>query len=109
MADLNLTVSVHCIRPDWAISNQNEKFNDVRYRIYINEQLIVERNWIWSNNHYLNENVWIDNNSKEYEVRLEPVLIATNQAKFTLKDLKITNAKYYTNLVQDTRLRVELT
>lgn len=88
MNAINLSVEVHCIRPPWGQYNTVGIFNDSRYRIYISNDLITERSWVWNNNTFLLENIWILPNSKnEHVLKLEPVVTIPEQAKFFLERL----------------------
>jgi hypothetical protein len=86
----NITVEVHCRRPVWAVHHWEERYRDNHYRIYINNDLITERTWIWDESIYLKEHLWanltpIDSHS----IRLEPITYMPEQAKFRLLELSI--------------------
>lgn len=66
------------------------KFNLSRYRIYVNNDLITERDWNWDNNTFLNENIWVTNDSNEtYIVSLIPLVYIPQQAVFKLNNLRV--------------------
>ena len=48
-----------------------DKGNKPRYRLYVNDELFVERTYIWTDNKYLRENLQIEASSGEYIIRLE--------------------------------------
>lgn len=108
MSDVKLIVNVHCHRPEWAITNPIEKFNDVRYRLYVNDELFTERTWSWPNNYLLLETLWAANNQQTYTIHLEPVTVSPSQAKFRLENMKITNFRYQTVSVSDQSITVQL-
>ena len=54
MSDVNLTVEVHCLQPRWI---EHEK---AKYRIYVNDDLIIERTWIWDQDTVIEENITVD-------------------------------------------------
>ena len=58
-----------------------------RYRCYVNDELFVERTWIWSE-HYLEEQLQIDAEPGEYNIRYE--LIDTENAKLKISNYRIT-------------------
>ena len=63
MSEVNLKFEVHCQtrRPLWANLNSNSKFanyTNSKYRVYINNDLITERDWCWDNI-FLIEDIWI--------------------------------------------------
>lgn len=85
MTDTNINFQVFCTRPGWAINNADSKFTDVRYRIYVDDNLITERTWVWHNNIALHENFYVNFDlAHEHRLRLEPVMYSTQQAAFEL-------------------------
>jgi len=109
MYDTNITVEVYCFRPPWSQRNPIKMFNDSRYRIYINQNLITERSWIWDNNIYLLENIWIHaDKSTEYIVKLDPVVTVPEQAKFCLENLKSKNLEITSQAVDDLQINFTL-
>ena len=109
MSEVNLTVEVHCTRPPWGQLNSCKKFTDSRYRIYINDDLITERSWIWDNNILLNENIWIiADTGTDYTLRVDPVVLIPEQAKFTIDNFKITNVPADINKIDDLQVNFTL-
>jgi flagellar assembly factor FliW len=108
MSEINLKVDVHCKRPDWSFTNVNPICLDNKYRIYINNDLITERNWIWGNDIFLCENIWIKTKNIVNNVRLESVLHIPEQAKFTLKNFKVINYKYAVESEEDTKISFKI-
>lgn len=108
MTDVNLTFEVHCERPRWAIDNINntiQNYSDSRYRIYVDDDLMVERTWIWGNNVFLQENIWINvNKNSTHTLLLEPIVLIQQQAKFNIKNLQILNNQ--SNINEFTDLQV---
>lgn len=102
MKETSIMVEVHCTRPPWSIQNTKSKLG-TRYRLYLDNDLIVERSWIWDNETFLLENIWI---STEYGVeknlKLEPVLYAPGQAEFKLKNISIPNKFCAIEIKEDT-------
>jgi hypothetical protein len=89
----NITVEVHCRRPPWAINHWEERYRDSRYRIYIDNDLITERTWLWDNTTYLREDLWANLTPKDLHfIRLEPVIHIPEQAKFGLLEFNVANA-----------------
>ena len=84
-ASTNITVEIHCERPPWAMHHWEEKYKNSHYRIYINDDLITERTWIWDNTIYLKEHLWAKlDSTATHSVRLESVTYIPEQAKFEL-------------------------
>ena len=99
--DINFKVEVHCERAPWAITNP--KYSDSRYRIYVNENLILERTWVWANNMFINESIVIDGEIGEsYKVILQPVLALHTQATFKLRNLQVIDHVHDVDVVGDT-------
>ena len=87
MDDININFHVYCTRPGWAISNPNPKYTDVRYRIYVDDDLITERTWVWGNDIYLHENFYVRfDTAVNHRLRLEPVVYNENQASFEVRN-----------------------
>jgi len=88
----NITVEVHCRRPPWSIHHWEERYRDSRYRIYIDNDLITERTWIWDNTTYLREDLWANLSFLgPHSIRLEPVIHIPDQAKFGLLEFNVAN------------------
>jgi len=69
MSEVSLRVQVHCLQPGW-IEHENS-----RYRLYVNDDLITERTWIWPMNTYIEEEVLVEvPESESHIVRLETIL-----------------------------------
>jgi hypothetical protein len=65
---VNLTVEVHFEKPTGFQY-------DTIYRIYVNEELLVERSWIWDSQTFLKENICINVNSDTvYTIFLDSIL-----------------------------------
>ncbi len=102
MYDVNITVEVHCIRPLWGQYNIIKKYSDSRYRIYINNDLITERSWVWNNDTFIVENVWIHaDKDNEYSLKLKHVVTIPEQAKFRLQNIKSKNLEITSNTIDD--------
>ena len=109
MYDTNITVEVHCFRPLWGQHNRIKMFNDSKYRIYINQDLITERSWIWDNDTFLLENIWIHaDKSNEYVLKLEPIVTIPEQAKFCLENLKSKNLEITNKAIDDLQINFTL-
>lgn len=66
MSEVNLTVEVHCLQPRWIA---HEK---ARYRIYVDDDLITERIWIWDQDTIIEENFTVDvSPNLNHAVRIE--------------------------------------
>lgn len=51
MKEATITVEVHCVQPRW-VDKENS-----HYRIYLNDELMTERTWIWDQDTYIQENI----------------------------------------------------
>lgn len=49
-----IDVEVHCLQPRW-VADENSK-----YRIYFDDELLTERDWIWAQDIYIQENMIVD-------------------------------------------------
>jgi hypothetical protein len=91
MSQVNLKVQVHCLRPSWV------DFENNKYRLYVDNDMITERSWIWNTKTLLDENIWVELElDTEHLIKIVPVLDPINSfVKFTLKNLRINNNLYY--------------
>ena len=90
-ASTSITVEVHCQRPIWAMHLPEKRYQDSRYRIYIDNDLITERSWIWDNTIYLKEHLWAKlDPTATHSVRLVPITHIPEQAKFELCQFLVT-------------------
>lgn len=63
-----LDVEVHCLQPGWV---EHEKS---KYRLYLNDELLTERDWIWSQDTYIQENMIVEvPKGLMHSVRLEVI------------------------------------
>jgi hypothetical protein len=54
MIETYLDVEVHCLQPRW-VADEHSK-----YRLYINDELLTERDWIWAQDIYIHENMLVE-------------------------------------------------
>ncbi len=91
-AATNITVEVHCQQPPWAINHWEDQYRDSRYRIYVDNDLITERTWIWDNSTLIQENLWVNvDQTATHTLKLESVTYIPEQAKFSLGLLSANN------------------
>ena len=95
MDTINLIFNLHGTIPKWVenqkIQSYEKNFLNSRYRIYVNNDLIVERNWLFDNNIFLRESLWLNCILKEYTLKIEPIVFNLNQIKFFIKNPKVNN------------------
>ena len=60
---------------------------DSRYRIYLEDELLVERTWRWDEDTYLEEMLQIKAEPGLYKVSLEKAL--PTKTRFTVKNLRV--------------------
>ena len=84
MADVKLKVQVHVLQPGWIEYERN------KYRLYINDDLITERTWIWNINTVIEENIFIDVPPHiSHIIRIEPILDHQSIAQFGLRNFRV--------------------
>lgn len=54
MIETLIDVEIHCLQPRW-VADENSK-----YRIYLNDELLTERDWIWSQDIYIREHIEVE-------------------------------------------------
>jgi hypothetical protein len=85
MNETSIIIQVHALQPRWI------DYEQPKYRVYVNDDLITERTWSWDLNTFIEENMCVDVPSGvSHTIRLE--LIKTRPmdlAQFGLQNLKI--------------------
>jgi len=86
--ETSVTVQVHALKPSWIRVEQN------KYRLYVNNDLITERDWIWNLNTYIEEKFYINaEKGSIIHIRLDPIIIPQiSDAEFVLRNLKVNGA-----------------
>ena len=77
-----------------------DKGHEPRYRIYVNDELFTERNYIWKGTQYLRENLQIEAEPGNYEIRLEKV----DPAKLKMRNMKVDFGP--AEIIDSTRFRI---
>ena len=90
MRTAKLSVEVHCLQPRWVA---DEKSN---YRLYVDNELLTERTWIWDRDTYIQETLIVDvSKSETHTVSLEVIKADPYYlTQLTLKNLVIGNTSY---------------
>ena len=85
MNETSIIVEIHALQPRWI---DHEK---PRYRIYVNDDLITERVWIWDIQTYIEEKLLVNvPTNTTHNIRLEIVKSHPKDlAQFGLQNLKI--------------------
>ena len=90
MSETRITIQVHALHPPW-IELQNSK-----YRIYVNDDLMTERTWIWDKQIYIEETLWAQlADGISHTVRLETIMDEDiDSTKFGLQNLTVNGEPY---------------
>lgn len=82
-----VTIDVCCSQPEWAV--QDLYITKNAYRLYINNELITERTWKYTNGTYIQERITLDSTDKslKYRLQLAPIIKKIKDCKFTLQNL----------------------
>ena len=89
MARYKLKVEVHCTRPNWVFEERNKQYQNGTYRLYLNNELLVERKWIWDDQSFIDEEITVNIDPGTIcNLKLESVIKNVAQAKFNLKNLR---------------------
>jgi len=97
MAVYQLIVEVHCQLPDWLLdpATAETTFPDSTcgstpmYRLYINDEMLIDRSWIWGNNKFIRENLVVEMPELTSDNRLIIVAVRSRTAptvRFSLKN-----------------------
>jgi hypothetical protein len=95
MHPIEFLVEIHCLYVE----------PNSRYRIYANNNLLVERTWRWGTNIYIEENIWLNLNlGFENIIKIESLSIHKSLPPFILKNFKIIDRPI--NITSNTNLAV---
>jgi hypothetical protein len=93
MSETTITVEIHALQPTW-ISVESPK-----YRLYVNDDLITERTWLWDTYTYIEEKIIVEvPKGINHTIRVD--LIKSDPmhlAQLGLKNLRINNSDYETS------------
>lgn len=82
--ETHITVQVQCLKPSWVNYENNN------YRLFVNDDLVTERTWIWGLDTVIEENIQLDvDPGTAVTLRLEPILQSNSVAEFGLRQLKV--------------------
>jgi hypothetical protein len=107
MAELttNIKIEIHCEKPSWAFKHYDYRINSPIYRIYVNDEMMTERTWIWENDIFIKENISVNlDKSIENYIELVPHLYLPDQAKFTIKNIEIIDQPF--NTISSNQLKI---
>jgi len=85
MRAVTIKVQVYCVvSKSWISYEQN------KYRLYLDNDLLTERTWIWSGDIAINEIIWTNliENSKHI-IKIDPIMSPRSVIKFGLRNLTI--------------------
>lgn len=109
MGEFKITVEVHCHCPTWVLENLNEEFRKSIYRLYVNDDLLTERLWIWDNSKLIQETIWVALTVDDtHSLSLTPVLKNPAQAKFKFNNFSIANTLFESTYITDTSITFKL-
>jgi hypothetical protein len=85
MDPTKILVKICCDQPSW-VENYPKLLPSI-YRLYINNDLLTERSWIYGNHNALHEEIYAKLKiNDEYTLRVEPVVKNPAQARFKIND-----------------------
>ena len=90
MSETRITVQVHALQPRWI------DLEKPKYRIYVNDDLMTERTWVWDRQTYVEETLWAElANGISHTVRLEIIKSKPfDLAQFGLQNLAVNDEPY---------------
>lgn len=85
-----ITIEVHCLRPRWA-----DKEGTI-YRLFLNNELMTERTWVWSMKSLIRERFAVDiEKDTDHNLRLEVIRTKpTAMTQLILKNLLLNRHEY---------------
>ena len=83
--ETHITIQVQCVKPSWIGYEKNNN-----YRLYVNDDLVTERTWLWDINTVIEENIHLAvDPGTAVTLRLDPILSPNSVAQFGLRVLKV--------------------
>lgn len=100
MALVELSFNVHCYKPPWSTNHRDKKISTSAYRIYVDDDLITERTWLWCNDTVIVETLLVDINPEQgHNLKIEPVTYIPEQATFKISNFTFLNCQGQINSV----------
>jgi hypothetical protein len=110
MAELttNIKIEIHCEKPNWA-KHYDYRIDHSIYRIYINDELMTERSWVWENDIFIRENISVNiDKSIENYIELVPHLYVPDQAEFTIKNMEIIDQPFDITVINQLKIMFKI-
>ena len=88
---VKLTADISCQQPPWVSTHTklgNRAFMS-NYRIYIDDELLAERTWVWDNNTFISEQIFVETESNILKFRLEPVQTLTELGEYSVNNVHV--------------------
>ena len=93
MSAVNILIDIHCARPSWTIIPLNSQILIPIYRIFVNDDLITERSWLWDDEKLIREEIWVElDPAISHKIKLQPILKAAGTAKFKIDNLVVNDS-----------------
>lgn len=94
MPAVNILIDIHCTRPNWALAyHKDQLLSPPIYRVFVNEDLITERSWLWDDEKLIREEIWAELDPQlAHKIKLQPVLKVAGMAKFKIDNLVVDNS-----------------
>jgi hypothetical protein len=83
-----LSLDIYVNIPSWVGQLSESQQGELRYRVYIDDELITERTWIWGDSVYLKEIIWVDIEPGQHCLKIEPILPNPAQARFSIDNFR---------------------
>lgn len=105
MIETLIDVEVHCLQPQW-VADEHSK-----YRIYFDDELLTERDWIWGQETYIHEHIEVDvEKGSMHTVRVEVVKSnPTYLTQLVLRNFKVNGVQQGNYSSHSDRLSFTLT
>lgn len=109
MNAVNLTVDINYQLPNWAkciISARIDATSSPRvfdcYRLFIDDDLLTERSWIWDNNIVIHEDIWITaSKNSSHILTIKPIIEEPVYSKFFINNLQVIDVPFTSEQIND--------
>lgn len=99
---VQINFDVKCYRPIWAMGHSEPELRESFYRLYLDNELITERTWIWLNKTFLNESICVKLDQRFiHNLKLIPIIKFPDQAIFKLDNFSCRDKKIILKRISD--------
>ena len=98
---VKISFDIECHRPLWVVARKYTEYARAVYRVCVDDDLITERDWIWEEKFYLNENIIVNIESNlVHTLKILPVTFIKNYTTYIIRNLTIEDTVFNTDKLE---------